>query len=147
MCFSFLFCGLIVLFRRLSFRRCALVIYVPSFSVFDVGTCVFLVVDGVSGVADLLHSNGGPDSTVMVRGCCGGHDNGCCCEVVVVCDESEMIGCGGDVLTWRCWMWRRQYVVDVVCDWLLTVRDSLTAFKSVEICWILFLVPVDSQIC
>jgi hypothetical protein len=53
-------------------------------------------------------------------------------------DRSEMRGCGGEVLMWRYWICCRRYVVDVVCDWLLTVRDSLTAFKSVEICWILF---------
>jgi hypothetical protein len=45
---------------------------------------------------------------------------------------------GGGVLMWRCWIWRRRCVVDAVCDWLSTIRDSLTAFKSVEICWIFF---------
>jgi hypothetical protein len=57
------------------------------------------------------------------------------------------VGCSGEVLTWRCWIWRRRCVVDAVCDWLLTIRDSLTAFKYVEICWTLFRVLVGSQIC
>ncbi|MCI48463.1 hypothetical protein A2U01_0069706, partial [Trifolium medium] len=43
-----------------------------------------------------------------------------------------MRGCGGEVLTWRCWIWRRHCVVDVVCYWLSSIRDSLTAYKSVE---------------
>ncbi|MCI56826.1 hypothetical protein A2U01_0078077, partial [Trifolium medium] len=36
------------------------------------------------------------------------------------CDEYEsevMWGCGGEVLMWMCWVWRRRCVVDIVCDW------------------------------
>jgi hypothetical protein len=29
-------------------------------------------------------------------------------------------------------------VIDAVCDWFSTILDSLTVFKSVEICRILF---------
>jgi hypothetical protein len=36
------------------------------------GRVVFSIVDSVGGDADLWHSNGGLDSVVMVRGCCGG---------------------------------------------------------------------------
>jgi hypothetical protein len=32
------------------------------------------------------------------------------------------------------WIWRRQYAVDVVCDWFSTILDSLTISKYVEIC-------------
>jgi hypothetical protein len=34
------------------------------------------------------------------------------------CDGSEMRGCGGEVRTWWCWIWRCRSVVDVVCVWL-----------------------------
>ncbi|MCH98360.1 hypothetical protein A2U01_0019362, partial [Trifolium medium] len=27
------------------------------------------------------------------------------------CDGSELRGCGGEVLMWRCWIWRRRDVV------------------------------------
>ncbi|PNX64442.1 hypothetical protein L195_g062117, partial [Trifolium pratense] len=29
------------------------------------------------------------------------------------CDDYELKGCGGEVLMWRYWIWRRQGVVDV----------------------------------
>ncbi|MCI26735.1 hypothetical protein A2U01_0047932 [Trifolium medium] len=48
------------------------------------------------------------------------------------CDGSEMEvmrGCGGEVLTWRCWIWRRRCVVDAVCDWRSKIQDSLTGFQ------------------
>jgi hypothetical protein len=63
------------------------------------------------------------------------------------CDGYEMRGCGGEVLIWRCWIGRHWCVVDVVCDWLLIVRDSPTAFKSVKIIWVFFWVYVGFQIC
>ncbi|PNX92026.1 hypothetical protein L195_g015156, partial [Trifolium pratense] len=53
------------------------------------------------------------------------------------CDGSELEvlqGCGGEVLTWRCWFWHRRWEVDAVCDWFSSIRDSLTAYKLVEIC-------------
>ncbi|MCI71441.1 hypothetical protein A2U01_0092704, partial [Trifolium medium] len=54
------------------------------------------------------------------------------------CNGSELRGCGGEVLLWRCWIWRHRGVVDAVCDWFSSIRDSLTAYKSVEICRIRF---------
>ncbi|MCI55442.1 hypothetical protein A2U01_0076693, partial [Trifolium medium] len=60
------------------------------------------------------------------RGWCGGG-----------CDDSEfevLQGCGGEVLTLRCCIWRHRCEVGAVCDWFSSIRDSLTAYKSVEIC-------------
>ncbi|MCI00547.1 hypothetical protein A2U01_0021567 [Trifolium medium] len=51
---------------------------------------------------------------------------------------------------WWCWIWCCRRVVDVVCDWFSMIRDSLTLFKSVEICMTLFeslMVPKSVEIC
>jgi hypothetical protein len=40
------------------------------------------------------------------------------------------VGCGGEVLD-------LMYMVDTVCVGFSTIQDSLTAYKSVEICRIL----------
>jgi hypothetical protein len=48
------------------------------------------------------------------------------------------------------WIWRHQGVVDVVCAGSASTLDSLTAFKSVEICRILaesLLVSKSVEIC
>jgi hypothetical protein len=68
--------------RLLSRRRAHRVCFVASvvYSHAHAGTHVFPVVDGVGGAAGLLHSDGGFDSVVMVRGCCGCHYCGCCCD-------------------------------------------------------------------
>ncbi|MCI87040.1 hypothetical protein A2U01_0108321, partial [Trifolium medium] len=71
---------------------------------------------------DLRWGGGGCDGSVKGGGG-GGYDGS---------EMEVMWGCGGEVLTWRCWIWRHWCVVDVVCDWLSSIRDSLTAYKSVE---------------
>ncbi|MCI49370.1 hypothetical protein A2U01_0070614 [Trifolium medium] len=37
--------------------------------------------------------------------------------VVVAAATDLSRRCGGEVLLWRCWIWHRRCVVDVVCDW------------------------------
>jgi hypothetical protein len=49
-------------------------------------------------------------------GCGGGGRDGIDMEV--------MWGCGGEVLTLRCWIWRSQYVDGSVCDWLGVVAAT-----------------------
>jgi hypothetical protein len=92
----------------------------------------------VMAAMDLWWGGGGCDGSVMGI-------------VVVVVVVTDLIGgfSGGVVMRcWRgCWLWRCWCAVDAVCDWLFTIQDSLTAFKSVEICRTLFWVSDGFQIC
>jgi hypothetical protein len=79
----------------------------------------------------------------------GGDDrNGSAIGVVVAIATDLSWRWCGDVAV-RCWRGGvvSGAVVDVVCDWLSTIWDSLTAYKPVVICRIIFWVFDNFQIC